>query len=91
MSASLGASTSVTFLTAPNGSHGAAIASIPSMGANEQRKEQILYVYRRYVTNDFRGATADVASHQLGMVHPRKSVFVSRLSSCTPKEVIVKY
>uniref|UniRef100_A0A1A9ZMZ3 Uncharacterized protein n=1 Tax=Glossina pallidipes TaxID=7398 RepID=A0A1A9ZMZ3_GLOPL len=41
VSASLDASPSVTSLTAPNGSHDDFIASVPSMGANEQGKEQM--------------------------------------------------
>lgn len=41
--------------------------------------------------NNSEGTTADLVSYQLVVVPPRKSIFMSRLSSCTVKEAIVEY
>lgn len=78
VSVSLVASTSVASLTAPNGSYDAATASVPSIVANEQRKEQMKNSASTGevlpITSE--GTAADVVFHHLRVEPPRKSIFV---------------
>uniref|UniRef100_A0A1A9Z0K1 Uncharacterized protein n=1 Tax=Glossina pallidipes TaxID=7398 RepID=A0A1A9Z0K1_GLOPL len=77
-SASLDASTSVASLTAPNGSYDVAIASVPSIVANEQRKEEMEESASTGelspITSE--GTTADLVSYQLREEPSHKSNFV---------------
>uniref|UniRef100_A0A1B0B4S4 Uncharacterized protein n=1 Tax=Glossina palpalis gambiensis TaxID=67801 RepID=A0A1B0B4S4_9MUSC len=74
-------------------SHDALIASVPSIGTDEQMNEQMKNcVSSVEISPNISEETAtDAISCQLGLVPARKSIFISRLPSCTSKEAIVDY
>lgn len=94
MPAPVDASISVALLAEPDDSRATAdTASVSVLGPNEQINGQMKDCVStvKVLPNTSEGTATDLASHQLVVVPARKSIFMSRLSSCIPKEAIVKY